>query len=150
MSVLQYIKEGLSNTITLSDVYDGDLPAEINTPSKGSNVEFMEAKNNYFYHVTHKKNVRSIMKNGILPKINRDMNDIKAVFLFDNMNTLEDAMMNWLGDKFDEDDELVVLTIDKKQLKNIQYDKDVGYEYYTKEIIKPSAILKVENMDDIL
>jgi hypothetical protein len=67
----------------------------------------------YVYHVTAKKNLPSIKSQGILPSALTpvDIGDKPAVFLFKDKIEMEDAVGNWLGDKFDEDEPLVCLTI---------------------------------------
>jgi len=99
-----------------------------------------------FYHVTLSRNVPSIMKNGILPSINKEMGDKKAVYMFKNRDELEDALMNWLGDKFPEDATLSILKIDGTGL-NVEHDPNVGFEVLTKDIIPPSKIIDVEKVD---
>jgi hypothetical protein len=65
------------------------------------------------WHITSKRNLKSIKKHGILPKIPADMTDEKeGVYLFKSYHDAEDAVVNWLGDRFDEDDDLVAIGID--------------------------------------
>ena len=65
-----------------------------------------------YYHVTTKTNMQKIKKQGLVPKIGPRSQLAGEVFpyvyLFDNYETMEDAVMNWLGDLF-EDDEVLVL-----------------------------------------
>jgi hypothetical protein len=96
------------------------------------------------YHVTYTKNLPAIKKFGLIPKINPEMQDKKAVYLFINREALEDALMNWLGDKLDENEEVIVLYINKNMVKDLKQDKNVGYEVYTEYTIPPKAIINYE------
>lgn len=107
-------------------------------------MKLNEALNQPLFHVTRKKNVPSIRKKGIIPKVPVDMADQKAVYLFIDKKSLEDAVMNWLGDRFDEEEELVILTINPDGL-NI-HPSDASYEVMTFEVIPPQAIINVESI----
>jgi len=55
-----------------------------------------------YYHVTKTSNVKSIMKNGLKPRVgkrSKKLNEKPSVFLFKTKDHVEDAMMNWLGDE---------------------------------------------------
>ena len=67
--------------------------------------------------------------------------DTPGVYLFPNLESLEDA--NWLDNIFDEDEELVLLTIDGAGLVLYQ-DPDVGYEMISLTPVPTSAIRKIE------
>ena len=99
-----------------------------------------------FYHVTLSRNVPSILKNGILPSINKEMSDKKAVYMFKDRDELEDTLMNWLDDKFPENAPLSILKINGTGL-NIEHDPNVGFEVLTQNIIPPSKIIDVEKVD---
>lgn len=102
-------------------------------------------QNKHFYHITLKKNVPSIMKRGILPYPEKSVRfEEKAVYLFDDKTTAEDAIMNWLGDKFPENEPLVLITINPIGLKI--FSSDVGYEYRTFDIIDPKHIVSIEDV----
>lgn len=54
-----------------------------------------------YYHVTLKKNLESILNNGLLPKIGElsrlcDEKE-KRIYLFPSLNDMETALGNWLG-----------------------------------------------------
>ena len=97
----------------------------------------------YFYHITPKKNIPSMKIHGIVPKPDKPAPFCsKEICLFDNKTTMEDALMNWLGDKFDETEPLVCLTINAARLKI--YPSDVGYEFRTLEPIPWKNVVKIE------
>jgi hypothetical protein len=98
----------------------------------------------YGYHVTTKDKLKSIKKKGeITPSIPDDCDDIEGVYLFTSKVHVENAVMNWLGDRFEDDDELVLLTIDLENV-DIQYSSNVDWEIYSKQPIPYNAIIKIE------
>lgn len=99
---------------------------------------------NYLYHVTPKKNLSSIEKHGILPS---DASDKKAIYLFKDKTEAEDALMNWLGDKFDENEDLAILTIDPKNLTIVP--SSVGYEVISYNPIPAQNIVKTEIVESV-
>lgn len=69
-----------------------------------------------FYHVTLDKNLSSIERNGIRPAIGERSflagESVKSIYLFNSIHDCENALMNWLGDAFDENDDIVVLEVE--------------------------------------
>ena len=102
----------------------------------------------YLYHVTRKSSLDRVLKSGLKAKVPRDMkNEPKGVYLFKTVEDLEDAVMNWLGDRFDEDDELVMIKIDGRFIKNNDIaTTSAGFEIISKKNIPPEAILLVEEI----
>lgn len=79
----------------------------------------------YAYHITTYDMVRSILKYGLIPKIgkrSKKLETSKAIHLFKSKNDVEDALMNWLGDEFDEDTRLVLLKIQIPNNVVVYYD----------------------------
>lgn len=100
------------------------------------------------YHVTPMDNVGTILENGLEPRIGERSlqrgEETPRVYLFPQREDVETALMNWLGDEFE--DELAIVEVD---LAGYRYSHDVGYEISVEEVIKPSAIMAVydENFD---
>lgn len=73
-------------------------------------------KNNRYFHVTLKQNMGSILANGLIAQIGERSKEIgesqEAVYLFPNREEMETALANWLGECFEDDDDLVILQID--------------------------------------
>lgn len=73
-------------------------------------------KPNRYYHVTEADNVPNIMQTGLQPNNGSRSQLIGesnvGIYLFPTFEYLEDGVCNWLGDKFPDDIELVVLQID--------------------------------------
>lgn len=100
---------------------------------------------NYVYHVTPTKNIPFMKVHGIVPKKPSDMKfERESIYLFKDKLEAEDAVMNWLGDRFRADEPLVILTISSNGLD--LHDSNVGYELQSKKVIPWENVVKVENV----
>lgn len=67
------------------------------------------------YHVTPPANIAGILQNGLLPQIGERSaiagETIPAVFCFSSLDDVESALMNWLGDQFDDEQPLSLLQL---------------------------------------
>lgn len=109
---------------------------------------YCESIGRKYYHITPAKNVSKILKNGLDPKKPQDYDDEEGVYLFKTKDDVEDAMMNWLGDKFDEDEELALLEIDGNYVKRVSQG-GVGYEVIAKHTI-PGKAIKLSKLSSLL
>lgn len=91
-----------------------------------------------YWHVTKQENLPSIKKNGLIAKKPLDYQDEPGVYLFKSKIDAEEALMNWLGDRFEEDDELILLPVDKDAVRETVSGAD--YEIISRQNIAPSAI----------
>ncbi len=93
------------------------------------------------FHITLKENVSSILSQGIFTKVPSDVifDETKAVYLFPNLTSMNDALANWFGERFNDDDDLIILVVNIKGLCLIS---DVEYEIACLESINPSRILE--------
>jgi hypothetical protein len=98
----------------------------------------------YVYHITPKKNLKRIASSGITPLVPTDEKDERAVYLFKDKVEAEDALMNWLGDRFDEDEPLVMLTIKTGGLNIVP--GSAGFEVMSYNTIPWRNVVKVENV----
>ncbi len=68
------------------------------------------------YHVTPTRNLFRIMREGLAPRIgprSRRLGEaVAAVYLFEDADSLQDALDNWLGDEFAEDAMLALLRVE--------------------------------------
>jgi len=70
-----------------------------------------------FYHVTRSENTPHILRDGLTPQVGArsqlygEKGDGGAVYLFPTKADAEDAVMNWMGDEFDEAESLDLLKI---------------------------------------
>ena len=96
------------------------------------------------YHVAKRRNLRSIERNGLRVMVPRDMEGEEAgVYLFRSREDAEEALMNWLGDRFDEDEELVLIKVDDRYVDEVSSDA-AGYEVISKKAIPKEGIVGYE------
>lgn len=95
------------------------------------------------YHVTPSENLDNIMNKGLVPQAGdrtRKIFDEKpAIYCFPDKSAMEDAVMNWLGDEFEEDTQLALLEIYTTGLKG-QVTDGAEYEVAITSIIPPQNI----------
>ena len=98
---------------------------------------------NTAYHVTTTSSAHSAQQNGIMPHVPEDSpNDPEAVYLFPDMESVDNALMNWLGDRFAEDEPLSVLAIDTTGLRIVP--GGANYELISYDPVPPENILRSE------
>ena len=68
----------------------------------------LENKKDRYFHVTPRKNLSAIQKEGLLAQIGDRSQEAKeeaeAVFLFPSKEDMDNALLNWLGEAFEEED----------------------------------------------
>ena len=67
-----------------------------------------------YFHITRERDVAVILREGLRPRIGaraEQLRETAGVFLFDSQASAEDAVANWLGDEFEEDEQLVLLEV---------------------------------------
>lgn len=68
-----------------------------------------------YYHVTTERASRKILVNGLIPRKGSRSNKLgereEAIYLFKSIDDAEEAVMNWLGDEFNETAILVLLEV---------------------------------------
>lgn len=111
----------------------------------------IEDKENRYFHVTPAKNLDSILKNGLEIRTgerslaNHESQD--AVFLFPSFSEMENALYNWLGAEFEDEDDLIIFQIDIPKgfpvYRNTDSNGELMYEAYTYENIPPAYITAV-------
>ena len=83
------------------------------------------------FHVTPLKNLNSIKKHGLICQIGPRSQEIgepvSAIYLFPNFDYANDAVMNWLGDEFDDDEQLIALPV-KISETDVERAPDIDYE----------------------
>jgi hypothetical protein len=87
------------------------------------------------YHVTRLADLYAIKQTGLKPSIgprSRDFGEnIPAIYLFGSIADAEQAVMNWLGDQFDETEHLVLLRVD---VTGVQIEHN-AFEFSTRQFI---------------
>ena len=95
------------------------------------------------YHVTPIVNLPSILMNGLQPKIGERSalqgESTEKVYLFTSSDACETALMNWLGDEF-EDLELAILEFEEGDIAG---ETSVGYELVCKTGIPARSIKRI-------
>lgn len=100
------------------------------------------ADENGHFHVTPTKNVDSILKHGLVPSVgdrSKQLGEHPSVFLFKDKNSAHDAVSNWLGDQFEEDEPLSLLKVKLPKHLNSK-ETSAGYEKQVFDIIHPKHI----------
>jgi hypothetical protein len=76
---------------------------------------------------------------GLVPARPSDTDDETAVYLFETRSAAEEAVLNWLGDRFAEEEELVLLIIDPTDLEVVS--STAAYEVLVYDTIPFSSIV---------
>lgn len=109
------------------------------------NLSETTPKSNFVYHITPTKNLKSIAKYGLNPTIGDRSSQIvgekTGIYVFPDKRSAEDAVVNWLGDEFD-DEPLSMLKIDIFGLED-NISKGADYELIVDTVIEPKRIKKV-------
>ena len=92
-----------------------------------------------YYHIARSENVPLIMKDGLLPSKPDDMQDVEGVYLFKSAMDAEDALMNWLGDRFGEEEKLTLLRVDPRGVGEVD-NSAAGYEVVSTSKIDPQFV----------
>lgn len=95
------------------------------------------------YHVTPAQNIDSILKDGLIPQIGARSalaNDRCAIYLFKGRNSVDNAMMNWFCDEFDEDETFALFKINRNALDKGYAYSEVEWELAYTKTIPPAAI----------
>ena len=99
----------------------------------------------FVYHITPTKNLKSIAKQGLKPTVGDRSSQIagekSGIYVFPDKISAEDAVMNWLGDEF-EDEPLTMLKIDVSGLQD-HISKGADYELIVGTTIEPTRIKKL-------
>jgi len=138
--------EHTSNEDLAREIALDHLKEDPNYYSKLKKAELEEEKESLpakVYHVTPAVNVPTIMSRGLIPQVGDRSNKIQgetpAVYCFPDTNSLEDAMMNWLGDEFGEDEDLALLEISTSGLEG-DVTPNAEYEIQIFDPVPPQNI----------
>jgi hypothetical protein len=94
------------------------------------------------YHVTPTRNVKSILAKGLVPSIGARSSQLETesnLFFFPSKDAAEDALMNWLGDEFPEDEPLALLAVSSNGLEG-KFTQGAEYEYTVSSPVPPQNI----------
>lgn len=102
------------------------------------------SNNLVLFYITQHENLPSIMKKGLIPQIGdraKQIENSDGIYLFESKEMAEDALMNWLGDEYDENEHLSMLriTIPNEGVKNFNIKHD-GFSVVFYSTISPEYI----------
>lgn len=101
------------------------------------------------YHVTEYSNIPSIKQKGLIPQIgNRSMalgEVVSAVYLFKTEEEAMDGIANWLGDEFDECQDLAIIHV--RIPDNATFRPGADYECVITSRINPECIISISRID---
>lgn len=97
------------------------------------------------YHVTTDESLNNILEEGLAPHIgprSEEMGETEPkIYLFSSKDDVENALSNWLGEQFDDDQSLYVLEVN---LNGIEAKREEGqFEITVSEKIESERILNV-------
>lgn len=97
------------------------------------------------WHVTPTRNVFNILEQGLLPGIGSRSEElgesVARIYVFTEQLALEDALSNWLGEAFDDDEALSIVVLDvAKERLTIPVDL---YEAYILDTVEPTCIVRI-------
>lgn len=138
--IRQHVRSNYPNIRTLES--DRTTGAKANKGSARIKIAEQAGTPEYGYHVTPARNVKSILKNGLTPKIGSRSRALgekhKAVYLFKSKEHAHEGVMNWLGDHFHEDTPLSMLKV--KIPHDTPRKSGADYEHVITGHIHPSHI----------
>lgn len=100
------------------------------------------------YHITPAINLKSIEQHGLIPQIGSNAQAIgetkPAIYLFPTIEDSDTALGSWLGDLYDDDKDLIRLTITCP--KDLIHSSTVEYERVNYHHIPAKYINKIEHV----
>lgn len=100
------------------------------------------------YHITLAKNLTSIMSEGLIPQIGERSQMLgekdEAIYLFPTKADVTNALLQWLGEMYDDDEELALLEINTTRMHLVPSIAD--YEIKCLEPIPPHCITLLETL----
>ncbi len=97
-----------------------------------------------YFHVTTRRRLQSILRHGLKVSKPSDMEDVAGVYMFEDKSTMEDALMNWLLDRFNEDDELVAIQVNPEFVTELNDVDTAGFEVISRTDIPKEGIVGYE------
>ena len=89
-------------------------------------------------HITRQSLLPAILVEGLTPRVPEDCPDIAAIFCFRDQDAMVDGVVNWLGERFPEDEALVSLELDLSGLAAVA---TCEWELAVTAPVPPSRIL---------
>lgn len=104
----------------------------------------MDNSSKTYYHVTPTKNEKSILSIGLEPRIGANSKSVKerrpGVYLFNDKNSMHDAMTGWLGHAIGDEEPISYLEVKVPKHFDHATDVDVPCHTIVREHIPPAHI----------
>lgn len=100
------------------------------------------------YHVTNHKNIKSIKKHGLIPKLGPNAKSCgetqPAIWCFPTKLAMNDALNSWFENLCDDEEgmDCIIINVSKHYIK----DSTVAYEKTITQPINPKHIMKIYNI----
>jgi hypothetical protein len=104
------------------------------------------------FHVTPWSNWKFIKKQGLIPQVGErgiyaDNTSEPRTYLFEDLGTLEDAMVNWFVDKYEDVRWFAILRVHVPENIELFDDPEIAGSFYTTEPISPLNIVLIRKED---
>lgn len=108
--------------------------------------------NKIFYHVTPFSRLSKIKTEGLSLRsetrgVYSDSLEEKRIYLFDSKETAEDAMVNWLCDKFSTVRYFALLQVELPDHVKVYSDPEIGGSYFVRDAIPGEFITFISKID---
>lgn len=137
----------------LREIYDLRAFGGVNHEPHQRAIKQEVAEQRLAYHISPAKNVASILEGGLIPTVGersaRFGEGQPAVYLLNCKQACEDALMNWLGEQFDEDEALFIFEVDVTGLQ-LEQSSDCSWEISVTTPIEASRIISVQTENWLL
>jgi len=112
--------------------------------------DLLENHEQVYYHVTPKKNIPYILRDGLVPGIGRrssKLGEIKEnIYLFKTLDDVEEAIMNWMEDEFEDDLLAILKIIVPSTFTGIHQHPHAAWEYITDKTIPTQYISVLQDV----
>lgn len=126
------------------------IPKMLQEEAAKKTGDFLSPLPQRFYHVTLKENKSKLFVSGLEPRLGHNSSELgetePRVYLFPSKEAAEEALGGWLGEQYDDDDELVLMSVPARVVKEPSptFDDPGGsWEWSTKNTV-PGRFLEYE------
>jgi hypothetical protein len=103
------------------------------------------SEGNFIYHITKKEHINSIKQKGLIPNVPDEIpNEECAVYFFKSKDDALDGFVNWYAERYDDDEEFLLLTVSDVGLR--LFSSPYTFEYICYETVPPENIKKIEEI----
>lgn len=99
------------------------------------------------YHITSKKNAKKIAIEGFKPLIGKNSMALgephPAIYFFPSMEDAEEGLSNWLGELFEENEEIKLITVNGSGLA---LHSVISFEVFSLEPVSKDRIISIQDI----